>query len=39
MFENNKIILDLQIDENQFEVTYTGTNGKTRFVGMGLLSD
>lgn len=39
MFENNKQILDLEIDESNFLLTYTGGLGQTQFYGQSLGSD
>ncbi len=39
MFENNKHILDLHINENRFLLTYTGGLGMTQFLGLGLSCD
>ena len=39
MFENNKQILDLEIDQAKFLLTYTGGLGQTQFYGQSLSSD
>lgn len=39
MFENNKHILDLLVDEARFMLTYTGGLGMTQFVGQSLNCD
>lgn len=39
MFENNKQILDLDIDEARFTLTYTGGLGQTQFYGQSLSCD
>lgn len=39
MFENNKQILDLDIDEARFMLTYTGGLGQTQFYGQSLSCD
>jgi hypothetical protein len=39
MFENNKQILDLEIDEAKFILTYTGGLGQTQFYAQSLSCD
>ena len=39
LFENNKLVLDLQLTEDRFTLSYTSPNGRTEFCGVPLSCD